>query len=72
MKKSWSKGGWRLTVWTTLPEGKQRGDLCKDIVRLADILGHSSIDTTRIYTIKNSRSELQRLEALGLFVQSTT
>lgn len=29
MKKSWSKGGWRLTVWTTLPEGKQRGDLCK-------------------------------------------
>ena len=44
----------------------------RDIVRLADILGHSSIDTTRIYTIKNSRSELQRLEALGLFVQSTT
>ena len=29
MKKSWSKGGWRLTVWTTLPEGKQRGDMCK-------------------------------------------
>ena len=29
MKKSWNKGGWRLTVWTTLPEGKQRGDLCK-------------------------------------------
>ena len=29
MKKSWRKGGWRLTVWTTLPEGKQRGDLCK-------------------------------------------
>ena len=40
----------------------------RDIVRLADILGHSSIDTTRIYTIKNSRSELQRLEALGLIV----
>ena len=29
MKKSWKKGGWRLTVWSTLPEGKQRGDLCK-------------------------------------------
>ena len=29
MKKSWNKGGWRLTVWTPLPEGKQRGDLCK-------------------------------------------
>lgn len=44
----------------------------RDIVRLADILGHSSIDTTRIYTIKNSHSELQRLEALDLLVQSTT
>ena len=40
----------------------------KDIVYLADILGHSSIDTTRIYTMKNSRSEMQRLESLGLFV----
>ena len=29
MKKSWRKYGWRLTVWTTLPEGKQRGDMCK-------------------------------------------
>jgi len=38
----------------------------KDIVRLADILGHSSMDTTRIYTIKNSRTERQRLDALGL------
>lgn len=38
----------------------------KDIVRLADILGHSSMDTTRIYTIKNSRTERQRLDVLGL------
>ena len=29
MKKSWSKGGWRLTVWKTLPDGKQRGDMCQ-------------------------------------------
>ena len=27
----------------------------KDIVRLADLLGHSSINTTRIYTIENGR-----------------
>lgn len=38
----------------------------KDIVRLADILGHSSVDTTRIYTIKSSHTERQRLEWLGL------
>ena len=35
MKKSWNKGGWRLTVWTTLPEGKQRGDLCKPSLYIA-------------------------------------
>ena len=29
MKKSWRKYGWRLSVWTTLPEGKQRGDMCQ-------------------------------------------
>lgn len=40
----------------------------KDVVRLADILGHSSIDTTRIYTMKNSRNEVQRLDTLGLIV----
>jgi len=38
----------------------------RDIVRLADILGHSSMDTTRIYTTKNSRTERQRLDILGL------
>ncbi|MBQ8536044.1 MAG: tyrosine-type recombinase/integrase [Clostridia bacterium] len=38
----------------------------KDIVRLADILGHSSMDTTRIYTIQSSLSERRRLEQLGL------
>ena len=40
----------------------------KDIVRLADILGHSSVDTTRIYTMKNSRSEVQRLNNLSLII----
>lgn len=41
----------------------------RDIVRLADILGHSSMDTTRIYTIKNSRTERLRLDVLGLVVE---
>ena len=34
----------------------------KDIVRLADLLGHSSIDTTRIYTIETGRQHIARLE----------
>lgn len=33
----------------------------KDIVRLADLLGHSSIDTTRIYTIENGNQNIDRL-----------
>ncbi len=34
----------------------------KDIVRLADLLGHSSVDTTRIYTIETGREHINRLE----------
>jgi integrase/recombinase XerD len=38
----------------------------KDIVRLADILGHSSINTTRIYTIESGAVHRQQLQKLGL------
>lgn len=34
----------------------------KDIVRLADLLGHSSINTTRIYTMETGDQHLDRLE----------
>lgn len=37
----------------------------KDLVRLADILGHSSINTTRIYTIENGEIHRQQMEKLG-------
>ena len=35
---------------------------CKDIVKLADLLGHSSINTTRIYTAENGTAHRNRLE----------
>jgi len=38
----------------------------KDIVRLADILGHSSIDTTRIYTAENGEVHRRQIQRLGL------
>lgn len=38
----------------------------KDIVKLADLLGHSSIDTTRIYTITTGREHEQQLTTLNL------
>ena len=40
--------------------------LQKDIVRLADILGHSSINTTRIYTIEDGDIHRRQMQRLGL------
>ena len=40
----------------------------KDVVRLADILGHSSIETTRIYTARSIHEQKRRIETLGLIV----
>jgi len=40
----------------------------KDIARLADILGHSNINTTRIYIISSGREHRQHMDALGLVV----
>ena len=40
----------------------------KDIVKLADILGHSSIDTTRIYVISTGTEHRRRMEHMRLVV----
>ena len=40
----------------------------KDIAKLADILGHSSIDTTRIYIITTGTEHRKKIERLGLVV----
>lgn len=40
--------------------------LHKDVVRLADILGHSSIETTRIYTMTSYKECQQSMIAMGL------
>lgn len=40
--------------------------LQKDIVRLADLLGHSSIETTRIYTLESGTEHRKQLQKLGL------
>ncbi len=38
----------------------------RDVVQLADVLGHSSIETTRIYLISTGVEHARRLERLGL------
>ncbi|MBQ4545203.1 MAG: tyrosine-type recombinase/integrase [Oscillospiraceae bacterium] len=38
----------------------------KDIARLADILGHTSINTTRIYTMETGETHRLQLQKLGL------
>ena len=42
--------------------------LQKDIVRLADILGHSSVNTTRIYTMETGEIHQKQIQKLGLLV----
>lgn len=40
----------------------------KDIAKLADILGHSSINTTRIYIITTGAEHRRKIEQLGLVI----
>ena len=40
--------------------------VCKDIARLADVLGHTSIETTRIYLLSTSGGHTRILEQLQL------
>lgn len=40
----------------------------KDIAKLADILGHSSINTTRIYIMTTGQEHRRRIERLGLVI----
>lgn len=39
---------------------------CKDIACLADVLGHSNIETTRIYLAVSSEEQTKQLDKLGL------
>ncbi len=41
-------------------------DLDKDIVKLADVLGHSSINTTRIYVVSSGHEHQKRMEQMRL------
>ena len=42
--------------------------ICKDIVKLADVLGHSSIDTTRVYLMTTGAEHARQIEELGLLL----
>lgn len=39
---------------------------CRDISRLADVLGHSSIETTRIYLLTTGSEQVKQMDPLGL------
>lgn len=43
--------------------------LHRDIVKLADILGHSNVNTTRIYLIDTGDEHRRQLEAMGMVIQ---
>ena len=39
---------------------------CRDVVKLADVLGHSAIETTRIYLVSTGAEHTRMLEQLNL------
>lgn len=39
---------------------------CRDVAKLSDILGHSSIETTRIYLISTGAEHVRQLDRLNL------
>ena len=41
----------------------------KDLLRLSDILGHSSINTTRIYTMESGGNHIRQMERMGLLIE---
>ena len=45
--------------------------LQKDIVRLADILGHSNINTTRIYTMESGSVHRKHMQKIGQILLKT-
>ncbi len=42
--------------------------VCHDLAKLADVLGHSSVETTRIYLVSTGEEHERTLEKLGLVV----
>lgn len=42
--------------------------ICKDIVKLADVLGHSSVKTTRIYLLTAGQEHARHLEQMRLVI----
>ena len=41
-------------------------DACRDLVKLANVLGHSSVETTRIYLLSTGTQHVKLLDRLGL------
>ena len=42
--------------------------VCRDVVKLADVLGHSSVETTRIYLISTGAEHIQILRKRRLIL----
>jgi site-specific recombinase XerD len=45
-------------------------EAAKDIARLADVLGHSSINTTRIYTVTTGERHKCKMKMMGLVLSN--
>ena len=61
--------GWTRNAFPSQPAPPICGCVyhaCRDIVKLADILGHSNIETTLIYLVTTGEKHAQLLDRLKL------
>lgn len=45
--------------------------VCRDIAKLTDVLGHSSIETTRIYLLTSGDEHLRLLDKVRIYYSAT-
>jgi site-specific recombinase XerD len=43
----------------------------RDIIKLADVLGHTNVNTTRIYTRTTGREHKQQLDSMHMVIQGS-
>ena len=66
----YQKGAFTATVDgqinVPISEGSSVYKACRDVAKLADVLGHSSIETTRIYLVSTGEEHSRQIERLNL------
>lgn len=64
----WLAGTWNASDLTTSNLNSTFYAIGKDLAQLADVLAHSSVNTTRIYIMSTGEEHRRRIERMGLVI----